>query len=138
MVETLATLPHILPQPQDAAWVTYAAKLCKDEAPLDWRQPAVALARQVRAFNPFPVAQAAHEGEIWRIWMATAEAGEAAPGRVVDTSNGLSVGTGAGLLRVLELQKAGGKRLAAREFLAGNPLSPGARFQLELPGIATI
>lgn len=127
LVQTLAQLPTIMPQPQDEALVTYADKLRKDEAPLDWRRSAVELARQVRAFNPFPVARAGFRDEIWRIWMAYAEHGEgsAAAGTVLSTDHGLRVACGEGVLRITELQRPGGKRLAARDFLAGFPLSPG-------------
>jgi methionyl-tRNA formyltransferase len=128
MVETLAELGNITPQLQDDTLVTYAEKLRKDEAPLDWRKPADELARQVRAFNPFPVAQAAFKEETWRIWMAYAVPGSAAPGVVLDTSQGIVVGCGKDALHITELQKAGGKRLPARDFLAGNPVKPGERF----------
>jgi len=129
MVETLAELDTIQPQPQDEALVTYAEKLRKDEAPLDWHGNADDLARQVRAFNPFPVAQATFQGEAWRIWMAYAVAGVSGdPGEVLDTSNGILVACGAGALRITEVQRPGGKRLSARDFLAGNQLKPGDRF----------
>jgi methionyl-tRNA formyltransferase len=128
MVETLADLEEIVPQAQDEALVTYAEKLRKEEAPLDWRKTADELARQVRAFNPFPVAQTMFRGETWRVWMAYAMAGSAAPGEVMETSQGIVVGCGKGVLRITELQKAGGKRMSARDFLAGNPVKPGERF----------
>lgn len=129
MVETLAELNTIQPQPQDEALVTYAEKLRKDEAPLDWHGNADDLARQVRAFNPFPVAQATFQGEAWRIWMAYAVAGVSGDsGEVLDTSNGILVACGTGALRITEVQKPGGKRLSARDFLAGNQLKPGDRF----------
>jgi methionyl-tRNA formyltransferase len=129
MVETLAELDAIQAQPQDEALVTYAEKLRKDEAPLDWHGKADDLARQVRAFNPFPVAQATFQGEPWRIWMAYAMPDvSGTPGEVVDTSDGMLVACGAGALRITEVQKPGGKRLPTRDFLAGNPLKPGDRF----------
>ena len=128
MVETLADLEAIVPQAQDEALVTYAEKLRKEEAPLDWHKTADELARQVRAFNPFPVAQTIFKGETWRVWMAYAVAGSAAPGVVMDTAQGIVVGCGNGALRITELQKAGGKRMSARDFLAGNPARPGEHF----------
>lgn len=129
MVETLAELDTIQAQPQDEALVTYAEKLRKGEAPLDWHGKADDLARQVRAFNPFPVAQATFQGEPWRIWMAYAVPDvSGAPGEIVNTSDGILVACGAGALRITEVQKPGGKRLQARDFLAGNPLKPGDRF----------
>lgn len=128
MVETLANLDAITPEPQDPALVTYAEKLRKEEAPIDWNRSATLLSRQVRAFNPFPVAQAAYQGEIWRLWMAEAVPGAGDPGRVLDTTDGILVACGEGALRLTELQKPGGRRLAARDFLAGHPLRPGDRF----------
>jgi len=128
MVETLANLDAITPEPQDPALVTYAEKLRKEEAPIDWNRNATLLSRQVRAFNPFPVAQAAYHGETWRLWMAEAAPGGGDPGTVLDTTDGILVACGEGALRLTELQKPGGRRLAARDFLAGHPLRPGDRF----------
>lgn len=125
LVETLQTLDQITPEPQDAALVTYAEKLRKDEAPIDWSRRAAELSRQVRAFNPFPVAQARSGEDTWRIWMAEAAAGTGLPGTVLSTGDGIVVACGEGALRITELQKAGGKRLAARDFLAGSALRPG-------------
>lgn len=131
MVETLAELDTTQAQPQDEALATYAEKLRKDEAPLDWHGNAADLARQVRAFNPFPVAQATFQGEPWRIWMAYAVPDASGiPGEVLNISDGILVACGAGALRITEVQKPGGKRLQARDFLAGNPLKPGDRFSV--------
>ena len=130
MVDVLADLDHIAPQPQDASLVTYAEKLRKDEAPLDWHQPAEVLSRQVRAFNPFPGAQAAMQGEVWKIWFAKAVEGEGAPGTVLGIKDGITVACGRGALRIESLQKPGGKRLSAREFLAGTSLQVGDRFDM--------
>ncbi len=135
MVEVLAELQRqgrLEAEAQDAGLVTYAAKLEKNEAPLRWERSAEELARQVRAFNPFPVAQAGFNGEIWRVWMAHALAGTPGgiPGTVVDVGDGIVVGCGEGALRITELQKPGGKRLVARDFLAGTPLRPGDRFDM--------
>lgn len=129
MVEVLSELSEIVPEPQDESKVTYAEKLRKDEAPLDWQRNAQMLSRQVRAFNPFPVAQATWQDEVWRIWMAYAvsdAAGKA--GEILDLSDGILVACGEGALRITELQKPGGKRLSARDFLAGNPLKCGDSF----------
>lgn len=130
MVDVLADLDHIAPQPQDAALVTYAEKLRKDEAPLDWHQPAEVLSRQVRAFNPFPGAQVAMQGEVWKIWFAQAVEGEGIPGTVLGIKDGITVACGRGALRIESLQKPGGKRLSAREFLAGTSLQVGDRFDM--------
>lgn len=116
---------------QDDSQACYAAKLSKEEARLDWRLSAVELDRSVRAYHPFPVAQATLCGDTLRIWQARPEAAEGAPGAVLAADRqGLLVACGAGALRITELQKAGGKRLSAGDFLAGNPLSSGAQFDL--------
>jgi methionyl-tRNA formyltransferase len=127
------------PQPQgDDPRITYAHKLGKQEAWLDWTLPAAQLARRVRAFDPFPVAAAqiglgASGDSSLRIWRAEvvhgARAGDAPPGTVLAAAaDGVCVATGDGVLRLTEMQRAGGKRLAAREFLAGFPLAAGMRF----------
>ena len=111
--------------PQPEAGVTYAAKISKDEAKLDFAQPALALWRKVRAFNPFPAAQGMVNGTAIKIWKADLAGyqGNAAPGTVVSSDEqGIVVACGEGALRLLELQKPGGKRLAAAEFLKGFPL----------------
>lgn len=129
MVKVLAELDDIRPEPQDETLVTYAEKLRKEEAPLDWNRSAEELSRQVRAFNPFPVAQATFKDEVWRIWMATAIAGASGrPGEILDTADGILIACGKGALRITELQKPGGKRLSARDFLAGTQLKRGDRF----------
>ena len=129
-------LPDLLagaltPVPQPAEGVTYAAKLDKAEAPLDWRRPAAELRRQVCAFDPVPGATASLDGVALKIWSAAAAAGSGAPGTVLAADrNGVLVACGTGALRLTELQKPGGKRLPAAQFLAGQPLPPGTRFAL--------
>ncbi|HEU0202836.1 MAG TPA: methionyl-tRNA formyltransferase [Burkholderiaceae bacterium] len=115
---------------QPSEGVTYAHKLDKREALLDWNRPATVLAQQVRAFDPFPVATCVLEGVSLKLWRAeaVAAAGTAAPGTVVAAeATGVRFACGAGDLLVTELQRPGGKRLPAREFLAGMPLRPGMR-----------
>lgn len=129
MVETLAELDRLAPQPQDEALVTYAEKLRKDEAPLDWKQTAVQLTRQVRAFNPFPAAQAVMGNETWKIWFARALPGDGVPGEIVGLQDGIDIACGQGVLRIEELQKPGCRRLPWKEFLAGTPLKLGERFK---------
>ncbi|MEX3919113.1 methionyl-tRNA formyltransferase [Paraburkholderia sp. BR10872] len=121
--------------PQPAEGATYAEKIGKQEAALDWRRPAVALARQIRAFDPFPGGAATLDGAQLKLWAAepvertSTAAGE--PGEILEVSPaGVVVACGEGALRLTQLQKPGGKRLPAREFLAGMPLAAGQRFQL--------
>ena len=109
-----------VPQPQPAAGVIYAHKLDKAEAKLDWTQPAEALARKVRAFNPWPVAEGEIAGERVRIHGALAldEAHAAAPGSLLRAGrDGLDVACGQGLLRVRVLQREGGKAITAADYL---------------------
>ena len=130
IVAALEKLP-LAPTPQADCGVTYAAKIEKSEAMLDWNQSAQQLARQVRAFNPFPGALATLGQLSVKVWRASAEAGEGSPGTILASDRaGILVACGEGALRLTELQKAGGKRLSAAEFLAGNGLEPGARFVL--------
>jgi methionyl-tRNA formyltransferase len=113
-------------QPQPAEGVTYAHKLDKAEALLDFGKPAVELARLVRAFDPWPVAEATIAGERVRLWrtlaLPAATTRGVAPGAVVATAaEGIDLATGAGVLRVLELQRPGGRRMDARIYLNGHP-----------------
>jgi len=107
-----------VPQPEEG--VTYAAKISKEEAKLDLGGPALALARKVRAFNPFPGAHAQAGGVTIKIWNAQAVDGKGQPGQVLSAdAQGIVMACGEGALRLTELQKPGGKRLAAGEFLKG-------------------
>jgi methionyl-tRNA formyltransferase len=114
----------VQPEIQDEALVTYAAKLDKDEAPLDWSRPAIELERQVRAFNPWPVATTEYRGDTLRVWRAEAldEPAGAEPGTVLARDRTLDVATGQGVLRLLELQLPGGKRISAQDFLNAFPV----------------
>lgn len=117
------------PQPQDESRATYAAKIDKRESLLDWRASAEEIDRKVRAFNPIPGAATHFQGVALKIWRAhvTDVAGE--PGAVLAADgSGITVAAGSGALRITELQRAGGKRLAAGAFLAGCPLREGDRF----------
>ncbi len=120
---TAGTL-HPVPQPDEG--VTYAAKISKEEAALDFSLSSNELGRKIRAFNPFPGAHAELNGVIIKIWGAEAlEAGsDAPPGQVLaaDAQHGIIVACKQGTLRLTELQKPGGKRLPAAEFLKGFPL----------------
>ena len=124
----LALEGHLASTPQDESLVTYAEKLQKSEAAIDWNHSAAQISKQVRAFNPFPVAQAILNGEVCRIWMATAKPGEGIAGQVVAAQETIDVACREGILSIEELQLPGGKRLKARDFLAGNPLPIGVQF----------
>jgi len=116
------------PVPQPPSGQTYAAKIEKADTRLDWKHPAVALERAVRAFRPLPGAYGLLDGEPVKIWRARVveEAGE--PGSVLHTGDDILIACGDAALAVSELQRAGGRRLTAEEFLRGHRLSPGARF----------
>ena len=120
------------PVPQPAEGVTYAAKIEKAESAIDWREPAAVLERRSRAFSPAPGLATTLEGEAVKVWRVGAEASSAtgaAPGEVLSAgAQGIRVATGEGVLTLLELQRAGGKRLPAREFLQGFPVAPGQVF----------
>ena len=121
----IQALPGILdgsvtPEPQDDSLATYAHKLTKDEAAIDWTQPAVDIERRVRAFDPWPVAHTSLDGAPLRIWAAQAEPGPqtAAPGTVVSAGkSGLGIATGEGTLRITRLQPSGKKPMGAADFL---------------------
>ena len=116
---------------QDESLVTYAAKLQKAEASIDWTQSADLISRQVRAFNPFPVAHAILNGEFCRIWMATQSdvVSHVKPGTILDVGTNIQVACGQGALIVEELQLPGGKRLKAKDFIAGQNLKVGQHFE---------
>ncbi|AHB75956.1 MULTISPECIES: methionyl-tRNA formyltransferase [Pandoraea] len=121
---------------QPEAGVTYAEKIAKHEAVLDWRKPAEVLARQVRAFDPFPGALGTVHDTAVKLWRASAVAAPAgaAPGTVLEVSaDAIVIACGNGALRVTECQKPGGKRLPVREFLAGFALTSGDVFAAAPP-----
>jgi methionyl-tRNA formyltransferase len=130
IVSALRDIDRLIATPQPATGANYAPKIDKAEAWLDWAASAAMLERKVRAFDPFPGA-AAMFGEIpLKFWRARASAtGPAsAPGTVLDAnSGGIHVACGQGELVITELQRAGGKRLAASEFLAGTRVRAGDR-----------
>lgn len=130
IVAALARLP-LAGQPQPEEGVTYAHKIGKGDALIDWSVSAAELDRQVRALNPVPGAQASLGGEAVKVWRAAAVAGNGEIGRILRVDrDSIVVACGAGALVVAELQKAGGRRLPVRQFLAGNPLAAGDRFDL--------
>jgi len=121
------------PRAQDAARSTYARRIRKEEAEIDWQRPAAEIERQVRAFDPTPGAQTRYAGQPLKIWRARVEPGIAqAPGAVCSTGpDGIVVACGRDGLRIVELQRAGARRLTAAAFLAGAALGPGLRLGRE-------
>lgn len=120
----MTALPGIIdggltPTPQDDSKTCYAKKLDKAEAEIDWTRPATEIARQVHAFNPWPVAQSRYEDAILRIWNANPVKGETgSPGMVMRADrHGIEVATGDGLLRITRLQMPGKKPLSAADFI---------------------
>jgi methionyl-tRNA formyltransferase len=114
--------------PQPEAGAIYAPKIAKEEAALDFGQSAQILDRKIRAFNPFPGAVASFNGVLVKLWHAEAVNGKGGtPGQVLaaNAQDGVVIACGSGALRAHELQKPGGKRLPAAEFLKGFPLEGG-------------
>jgi len=116
------------PRPQPEEGVTYAGKLDKAEGRLDWRQPAAALERQLRALNPWPGCWTTFEGQRLRVLAGEVTAGQGVPGEVLDER--LTVACGEGALRLTRLQRAGGRPLASEEFLRGFEVPPGSRLDV--------
>jgi methionyl-tRNA formyltransferase len=131
VVEALGLLEEgrLEPTPQPAQGATYAPKLDKSEARIDWTRPAVEIWRKIRAFNPFPGALARFDGEDVKIWRAQLAMTDGTPGEILAFGDqGILVACGQGSVQILELQRAGARRLAAGEFLRGQRLNPGERF----------
>ena len=127
-----SNLPEATPQP--AADVTYAHKLDKAEAELDWQQPATVLDRLIRAFNPWPVAWSMLDGERWRIWSAepVGSSSGTAGQILVNSDNEVRVVCGDGqALRLVEMQKPGGKPVPAEALVQGGHLASGQKFRVK-------
>lgn len=117
------------PQPQDESAATYAARITKGEAEIEWGRPAQEIERQVRAFDPAPGAQSRLDGVAIKVWHARAEPGAQAPPGTICAADagGILIACGKGALRISELQRAGGKRMTAAAFIAGFKVARGAR-----------
>lgn len=126
IVAALANYATLVPQAQDNALATYAAKLSKDEAKLDWTRPADALARAVRAYNPSPGAWTLLDGATLKVWAAQPATGAGKPGEILlADADRLVVACGRSALALQTVQPAGGRRMSAAAFLAGRPVPSG-------------
>ncbi len=123
ILRALADNPPPVPQP--AAGVTYAPKLTRADGHLDWTQDAAALARRVRALNPWPGTFFLRDGEMLKVLAAVAESGAGEPGTVLDDA--LLVAAGTGALRLLRVQAPGRAPLDAAAFLRGRHIPSGTR-----------
>jgi methionyl-tRNA formyltransferase len=112
--------------PQADGGATYAHKIAKTEAPVDWSRPAAAIERRLRAFDPFPGATFQLDGRTVKLWRAQLAEGGGEPGTVLRADDRLVVACGDGALALEQLQRPGGKRVGPREFLSAEPgLRPG-------------
>jgi methionyl-tRNA formyltransferase len=125
VVAALERLDDLVPAPQPEAGVTYAAKIDKAEARVDWSRPAVEVDRLIRGLAPFPGAWSELGGERVKLLMSEVAAGAGPPGTVLDGR--LTVACGEGAVRLLRLQRAGKAALAAEAFLRGQPVGAGVR-----------
>lgn len=128
LLRVLAESPA--PRPQNEREATYAARIAKGEAEIEWGRTAQEIERQVRAFDPVPGAQTRLDGVPLKVWRARPDrAPPAAPGTVCSTDDGgILVACGRDALRILVLQRAGGRRMSAEAFVSGFKVAPGARF----------
>ncbi|WP_209427131.1 methionyl-tRNA formyltransferase [Pararhodobacter sp. SW119] len=124
ILAALARLPDLTPQPQPEAGVTYAAKIDKSEAHIDWTRPAEAVARQIRGLSPYPGAWCDTPAGRLKLLNARAVAGQGRPGEVL---SGLTIACGTGAVAITEAQRAGGRPMQAAELLRGLDLPPGTR-----------
>jgi len=127
IVEALARLGDLVPEPQPEAGVTYAAKIDKAEARVDWHRPAEEVDRCIRGLSPFPGAWCMAGDERVKLLASRLAEGEGAPGEVLDGA--ATVACGSGAVRLLRLQRAGRAAQDAGEFLRGIALAPGMRVE---------
>ncbi len=127
----LAACGGLHPTPQPEQGVSYAHKIDKAEAAINWREPADVIERRLRAFDPFPGASAVLGDATLKCWRGRVVAASGTPGAVLAVgAEGITVACGRGALQLTQLQRAGGKRLAAQAFLQGLPVAAGAAFAL--------
>ena len=127
MVETLRELANHVPVAQDDTLATYAAKIDKAEARIDWSQDATAIERQVRAFAPFPGAWFELDGERIKLLIAEVASGTGRPGTVLDDQ--FTIGCQQGVLRPLRVQRAGKPAMDVADFLRGKPVAAGTAIE---------
>ncbi len=138
----LAASGRLTPLQQPVEGITYAHKIEKHEAAIDWAQSAAVIERRIRAFNPFPGAASVLAGETIKFWTATVlpdsqRPGGAVPGQILAASpEGVDIGVSDGVLRATRLQRPGGKPLEAAEFVRGFALKPGMVFQNSVVDVA--
>ena len=126
----LAACGGLVRRAQPAEGVSYAHKIDKAEAAIDWRDAAAVIERRLRAFDPFPGATATLGGETIKCWRGRVVSGAGAPGVVLAVGDdGVTVACGDAALRLTELQRAGGKRLPAAQFLQGQSIAAGMVFE---------
>jgi methionyl-tRNA formyltransferase len=130
IVDVLSRLDSLAERPQ-AGEATYASKVAKPEARIDWARSAAQIDRQVRAFDPTPGCEARLLGETLKVWEAWPEEGQGEAGMVVRSSpEGLVVGCGGGgCLRITRLQRPGGRKVSAADFLRARVVPPGTRLE---------
>jgi methionyl-tRNA formyltransferase len=134
LVETIPNYVagKIQPRPQPVEGASYAAKIKKEDGRIDWDRPAPTIWNRIRAFTPWPGAftflPAQPASQLLKIWKAEVVEHSGGAGEILSADkNGIAVGCGQGALRILELQREGGRRMTAAEFLAGHPLKPGEK-----------
>jgi methionyl-tRNA formyltransferase len=129
LIEALSLISAGLarPQPQDPELASYAPKIDREDARLDWTSGAETLARQVRAFDPSPGAWATLDGTVLKFFGATSTAGQGAPGTVLSADPQLVIACGDGALALREVQPAGRTRMAAEAWVRGRGISVGRR-----------
>ena len=132
LAQAAAGVLHPTPQPTEG--VTYAHKIDKAEAAVDWSQPAAVLSQRIRAFNPFPGASGVLAGEVLKLWCCEIHSAlrpsDVRQGTILSANaDGIDVACGDGVLRITTLQRPGGKRLAVADFLRGFDVAPGMAFE---------
>ncbi|MGJ8615234.1 MAG: methionyl-tRNA formyltransferase [Sulfitobacter sp.] len=125
IVEALGSLDDLTPQPQPEEGVTYARKIDKSEARIDWTRPAIEVDRLIRGLSPFPGAWFEYEGTRVKVLGSTIAEGAGAPGEVLD--NGLRVACGEGAVQLTRLQRAGKAAQGVEDFQRGAQIAPGTR-----------